>query len=134
MKALMSVTVGGPETLEIREAPTPQPGKGQVLIAVKAASVNFPDTLIIRDLYQFKAERPFAPGTEIAGVIEAVGEGVERLIGLLANDPAWEIRVQAAAALGRAPAESARPALLAAIEDPVEFVRTAASKSLEELD
>ena len=78
MKALMSVTVGGPETLELRELETPTPGPGQVLIAVKAAGVNFPDTLIIRDLYQFKAERPFAPGGEIAGVIEAVGDGVER--------------------------------------------------------
>ena len=78
MKALMSVTVGGPETLELMEVETPTPGQGQVLVAVKAAGVNFPDTLIIRDLYQFKAERPFAPGGEVAGVVEAVGEGVER--------------------------------------------------------
>jgi len=78
MKALMSVTVGGPESLELTELPTPDPGKGQVLIEVKAASVNYPDTLIIRDLYQFKPPRPFAPGNEVAGVVTAVGEGVQR--------------------------------------------------------
>jgi len=55
----------------------PSPGKGEVLVDVKACAINFPDTLIIRDLYQFKPPRPFAPGGEIAGVIEAVGEGVE---------------------------------------------------------
>lgn len=79
MKAMMSTAAGGPETLEAIERPTPAPGKGQVLVAVKAAGVNFPDTLIIRDLYQFRPERPFAPGGEVAGVIEAVGEGVTTL-------------------------------------------------------
>ncbi|MEL6978120.1 MAG: NADPH:quinone oxidoreductase family protein [Pseudomonadota bacterium] len=79
MKALMSVVPGGPETLEIVESETPTPGKGQVRVAVRAAGVNFPDTLIIRDLYQFKPPRPFAPGGEVAGVVEAVGEGVERV-------------------------------------------------------
>jgi NADPH2:quinone reductase len=79
MKALLSTAPGGPETLELQELPTPTPGKGEVLIAVKAASVNFPDTLVIRDLYQFKPMRPFAPGGEVAGVIEAVGDGVEHL-------------------------------------------------------
>ena len=78
MKALMSVTVGGPESLELTELPTPEPGKGEVLIEVKAASVNYPDTLIIRDLYQFKPPRPFTPGTEVAGVVTAIGEGVQR--------------------------------------------------------
>lgn len=76
MKAMLSVNAGGPETLKLTDLPTPAPGKGQVLIAVKAAGVNFPDTLIIRDLYQFKPPRPFAPGGEVAGVIEALGEGV----------------------------------------------------------
>ncbi|WP_372340458.1 NADPH:quinone oxidoreductase family protein [Parvularcula sp. IMCC14364] len=79
MKALMSVTPGGPETLELQEIPTPTPGKGEVLIAIKAASVNFPDTLVIRDMYQFKPERPFAPGSEVAGLVEAVGDGVSNL-------------------------------------------------------
>ncbi|MEM9810174.1 MAG: NADPH:quinone oxidoreductase family protein [Pseudomonadota bacterium] len=77
MKSLMSVTPGGPDTLEIVEQADPVPSNGQVLIRVHAAGVNFPDTLIIKDLYQFKPERPFAPGGEVAGVIEAVGEGVD---------------------------------------------------------
>ena len=75
MRALMSTAPGGPETLELREAPTPEPGRGQARLRVHAAGVNFPDTLIIRDLYQFKPDRPFAPGGEAAGIIEAVGEG-----------------------------------------------------------
>lgn len=79
MKSMMSHAPGGPETLTLTETPTPAPGPGEVRIAVKAAGVNFPDTLIIRDLYQFKPERPFAPGGEIAGVVEAVGAGVDRL-------------------------------------------------------
>lgn len=77
MKALLSKEVGGPETLVLEEIDDPVAGKGQVLIAVKACAINFPDTLIIRDMYQFKPPRPFSPGGEIAGVIEAVGEGVE---------------------------------------------------------
>ena len=76
MKALRSHSVGGPETLTLDEVDTPTPGKGEVLVDVKACAINYPDTLIIRDLYQFKPERPFAPGGEIAGVVEAVGEGV----------------------------------------------------------
>jgi NADPH:quinone reductase-like Zn-dependent oxidoreductase len=77
MKALRSHAVGGPETLTLDEIDTPVPGAGEVLVAVKACAINFPDTLIIRDMYQFKPPRPFAPGGEISGVIEAVGEGVE---------------------------------------------------------
>lgn len=77
MKALRSHAIGGPETLSLDEVEVPVPGKGEVLVAVKACAINFPDTLIIRDLYQFKPQRPFAPGGEIAGVIEALGEGVE---------------------------------------------------------
>ena len=76
MKAMMSHEPGGPEALKPTEVEKPTPGPGQVRIAVKAAGVNFPDTLIIRDLYQFKPPRPFAPGGEVAGVIEAIGEGV----------------------------------------------------------
>lgn len=76
MKAMMSHAPGGPETLRLTDVETPAPGPGQLLIAVKAAGVNFPDTLIIRDLYQFKPPRPFAPGGEVAGIVEAVGDGV----------------------------------------------------------
>ena len=77
MKAMLSTAPGGPETLELKDMPMPDPGPGQIRIAVKAAGVNFPDTLIIRDLYQFKPERPFAPGGEIAGIVDAVGSGVD---------------------------------------------------------
>ena len=79
MHAMLSKKTGGPETLEWTEGADPAPKKGEVRIAVKAAGVNFPDTLIIRDLYQMKPPRPFAPGGEVAGVIDAVGEGVEGL-------------------------------------------------------
>lgn len=77
MKAMMSASAGGPETLKLVEIETPPPGRGEIRIAVKAAGVNFPDTLIIRDLYQFRPERPFAPGGEVAGVVDAVGGEVD---------------------------------------------------------
>lgn len=76
MKALLSKAPGGPDTLSLEELPDPVPGKGQVLVAVRACAINYPDVLIIEDRYQFKPPRPFAPGGEIAGVVEAVGEGV----------------------------------------------------------
>ncbi|MEL6563720.1 MAG: NADPH:quinone oxidoreductase family protein [Pseudomonadota bacterium] len=79
MHAMLSTAVGGPETLEWTELPVPAPKTGEVRIAVAAAGVNFPDTLIIRDLYQMKPPRPFAPGGEVAGVIEALGDGVTGL-------------------------------------------------------
>jgi len=76
MKALLSTKVGPPEQLEYSDAPDPVAGEGEVVLAVKAAGVNFPDALIIEDKYQFKPERPFAPGGEVAGVVESVGAGV----------------------------------------------------------
>ncbi len=79
MKAMLSKEVGGPETLVLEDMPDPTPGKKQVRIRVHAAGVNFPDTLIIRDMYQMKPPRPFAPGGEVAGVVDAVGEGVDGL-------------------------------------------------------
>ncbi len=79
MRAVLSKSVGGPETLVVEEVMDPTPQKGQVIIDVKAVGINFPDTLIIEDRYQFKPERPFSPGGEVAGVIEAVGEGVKGL-------------------------------------------------------
>ena len=78
MKALLSHEPGGPDTLVIEDIEAPQPGPGEVVIAVKACGINFPDTLIIRDLYQYKPPRPFSPGIELSGVIEATGEGVSR--------------------------------------------------------
>ncbi len=76
MKALRSHEIGGPETLTLDEVDAPTPRKGEVLVAVKACAINFPDTIIIRDMYQMKPPRPFSPGGEISGVIEAVGEDV----------------------------------------------------------
>jgi len=76
MKAVLSKVVGGPETLVIEDVAVPTPGKGQVLVQVKACGVNYPDVLIIQDMYQFKPPRPFSPGGEVAGIVSAVGEGV----------------------------------------------------------
>lgn len=91
MKALLSIAPGGPDTLEVTDLPDPVPGPGELLVRVKAAAVNYPDVLIIEDKYQFKPPRPFAPGGEIAGIVEAVGEDVgnwkvgDRLIAV----PGW---------------------------------------------
>jgi NADPH2:quinone reductase len=79
MKALLSRQAGGPETLVLEEIPEPVPGRGEVRIKVRAVGVNFPDLLIIQDLYQIKPPRPFAPGGELSGVVEALGEGVTNL-------------------------------------------------------
>jgi NADPH2:quinone reductase len=79
MKALLSKSPGGPETLVLEERPAPNPGPGEVVLQVKACGVNFPDVLIIRDLYQFKPPRPFAPGSEVAGIVTALGAGVTQL-------------------------------------------------------
>jgi len=76
MRALRSHAVGGPETLQLDDLPDPKAGSGELLVRVRAAAINFPDTLIIEDKYQLKPPRPFAPGGEVAGEVEAVGEGV----------------------------------------------------------
>lgn len=76
MKIWHSATAGGPDSLVIAEAEEPRIGADQLLVDVKSCGINFPDSLIIRDLYQFKPQRPFAPGGEIAGVVAAVGDGV----------------------------------------------------------
>jgi NADPH2:quinone reductase len=79
MKALLSRQAGGPDSLTLEDVPEPIAGRGEVRVAVRACSVNFPDLLIIRDLYQYKPPRPFAPGAELAGVVDAVGDGVENV-------------------------------------------------------
>jgi NADPH2:quinone reductase len=66
----------GVDSLQWKELPTPQPKQGEVLLAIKAASLNFPDLLIVQNKYQFKPAVPFVPGSEYAGVVEAVGDGV----------------------------------------------------------
>jgi NADPH2:quinone reductase len=62
-----------------KKSPTPEPGPGEVRVAIKAASLNFPDLLIVQGKYQMKPPLPFVPGAEFAGVVEAVGEGVKHL-------------------------------------------------------
>ncbi len=76
MRALLSHEPGGPETLRIDEVPDPRPGSGELLVRVRACSINYPDVLIIEDKYQLKPPRPFAPGSEIAGEVIETGEGV----------------------------------------------------------
>ena len=76
MKAVLCKELGPPEKLVVEEVPALKPGKGQVVVSVKAAGVNFPDTLIIQGKYQFKPEPPFSPGGEVAGVVKELGEGV----------------------------------------------------------
>ena len=76
MKALLCKTLGPPEMLVVEEVPDPVPGPGQVLIAMRAAGVNFPDALLVQGKYQAKPPLPFVAGSELAGVVLAVGEGV----------------------------------------------------------
>jgi len=76
MRGLLSKAPGGPDTLELTDLPDPVPGPGQVVIAVRACAVNYPDVLIIEDKYQFRPTRPFAPGGEVSGVIDTIGDGV----------------------------------------------------------
>jgi NADPH2:quinone reductase len=78
VQAIISKAAGGPETLTLEEVPSPRIGKRDVLVAVKAASANYPDVLIIKDEYQFKPPRPFSPGGEFAGVVAAIGAEVTR--------------------------------------------------------
>jgi NADPH2:quinone reductase len=79
MRALLSHRAGGPETLVLEDVPEPAVGPGEVRIAAHACGVNFADLLIIQDLYQYKPPRPFIPGGEVAGVVEAIGEGVDKV-------------------------------------------------------
>ena len=77
MKAVLCKAYGMPETLVIEEVEPLRAGKGQVVVEVKACGVNFPDTLIIQGKYQFKPAMPFSPGSEVAGIVKEVGEGVK---------------------------------------------------------
>ena len=77
MKALLSTAPGGSDTLRIEEVPDLQPGEGELLVRVRACAINYPDVLIIEDRYQMRPPRPFAPGGEFAGEVEAVGPKVE---------------------------------------------------------
>jgi len=90
VKALLSHEPGGPETLRLEEVAEPVAGPGELLVRVRACSMNFPDVLIIEDKYQLKPQRPFAPGGEIAGEVLAMGEGIS----------GWSIGARLIAALG----------------------------------
>ena len=76
MKAVVCKQYGPPESLTVEELPSPTAAAGEVVVSVKAASVNFPDFLIIQNKYQFKPPLPFSPGSELAGVVKEVGSGV----------------------------------------------------------
>src|SRR5688572_17518791 len=76
MKAVLCKQFGPPESLVLEELPPLKAGAGEVVVSVKAASVNFPDVLIIQNKYQFKPPLPFSPGSELAGVVKEVGTGV----------------------------------------------------------
>ncbi|MEM7353636.1 MAG: NADPH:quinone oxidoreductase family protein [Acidobacteriota bacterium] len=79
MRALLCKTLGTYDQLTVETVDEPQPGPGEVLIDVRAAGINFPDLLIVQGKYQFKPPLPFVPGGECAGVVSAVGEGVQRV-------------------------------------------------------
>jgi NADPH:quinone reductase len=91
LKALVSTRAGGPDTLQLLDLPEPRAAAGELLIEVSACGVNFPDVLVIADRYQLKPPRPFAPGSEVAGHVIAVGESVsgwqvgDRMVGILAG-------------------------------------------------
>jgi NADPH:quinone reductase len=79
MRALLCKAFGPPESLVLEEVDDPQPADGQVVVDVHACAINFPDVLIIQNLYQFKPPLPFSPGGEVAGVVSAIGRGVTGL-------------------------------------------------------
>jgi NADPH:quinone reductase len=77
MKAVLCKQFGPPDSLVLESLESPRAGPGEVVVSVKAASVNFPDVLIIQNKYQFKPPLPFSPGSELAGVVKEVGAGVQ---------------------------------------------------------
>src|SRR4029078_9935263 len=77
MKAVLCKQFGPPESLVLEDLPSPKAGAGEVVVTMKAASVNFPDVLIIQNKSHFKPPLPFSPGSELAGTIKEIGEGVK---------------------------------------------------------
>ena len=77
MKAVLCKQFGPPDSLVVEDLPSPRAGPGEAVISVKAASLNFPDVLIIQNKYQFKPPLPFSPGSELAGVVKEIGSGVQ---------------------------------------------------------
>src|ERR1700731_3432473 len=79
MKAVLCKQYGPPESLVWEDVPSPTAGPGEAVVSVKAASINFPDVLIIQNKYQVKPPLPFSPGSELAGVVKEVGAGVSNV-------------------------------------------------------
>ncbi len=118
MRVVVCKELGPPEALVVEERPTPEPGDGQVRIAVRAAGVNYVDGLIAAGRYQIRIEPPFVPGSELAGVVDAIGPGVE---GLAVGD-----RVFATLGTGGfAEYAIARPVAVTPIPDSLDFARAA---------
>lgn len=119
MSAARIHRLGNPAAIEIDSVDTPAPGHGEILLEVHAAAVNFPDTLMIAGQYQVQVPLPFVPGHEAAGVVVALGQGVEGL------EPGDRVAVLAAGAFAEylvAPASAAVP-----IPDVVTFAEAAAT-------
>jgi NADPH2:quinone reductase len=101
--------LGSPEVVAVEEVPDPAPGPGEVLIDVAAAAVNFPDVLLVAGEYQVRLEPPFTPGSELAGTVAAVGDGVsglapgDRVFGTGIQGAFAERAVLPAASLSRTP-------------------------------
>ena len=76
MRAVLCTEFGPPEKLVIEDIPVPKPSQKQVRIKIEACGVNFPDTLIIENKYQYKPDLPFSPGGEVAGIIDELGDEV----------------------------------------------------------
>ena len=107
MKAIVCNEFGPIEQLSLEDRPDPVAGAGQVLIEIHAAGVNFPDGLMVRGEYQVKPPRPFTPGSEVAGIVRGVGDGVS---GFAPGD-----RVVALPGLGHVPMEEAPDASVAPV-------------------
>jgi NADPH2:quinone reductase len=107
MKAALCKSLDGPGAIVVEDIPEPSPGAGEVVVRVKAAALNFLDTLIVRGKYQFKPALPFSPAGEFAGVIDALGEGVtglaigDRVMGYVSHGAAREKLAVAAKAVSR---------------------------------
>ena len=92
MKAVLCTRFCGPDELEIKELPDPVAGAGQAVVGVKAAALNFFDTLIIAGKYQVKPAFPFSPASEFAGVVESVGAGRHAAFGRRPRAGLWRLR------------------------------------------
>lgn len=118
MRAVVCRELGPPSRLVVEDRPTPEPGPGEVRIAVAAAGVNFADSLVIQGRYQVKPQLPFVPGMEVAGKVDARGEGVE--------DPGVGDRVATVSLAGGYAEQVTAPAeLVAKLPDEVDFERAA---------